>query len=118
MSRRNRNLVYSSEGGRTCPVCAQPVDQCQCAAASQSAPGDGKVRVGRATQGRKGKGVTVITGLPLAGAELAALAKEIKTHCGAGGKVREGAIEIQGDHRDRLVSWLQGRGYRAKKSGG
>jgi translation initiation factor 1 len=76
------------------------------------------VRVGRATQGRKGKGVTVITGLPLAGAELATLAKEIKTHCGAGGNVREGAIEIQGDHRDRLVIWLQERGYRAKKSGG
>ncbi len=80
--------------------------------------GDGVVRVGRATKGRKGKGVTVITGLSLDAVELAALAKEMKTHCGAGGSVRDGAIEIQGDHRDRLVVWLQSQGHQVKKSGG
>jgi len=76
------------------------------------------VRVGRESKGRKGKGVTVITGLPLDAEALSDLAKELKTHCGAGGKVRDGIIEIQGEHRDRLVIALASRGYRAKKSGG
>ncbi len=76
------------------------------------------MRVGRETKGRKGKGVTVITGLPLAADELAALGKELKAQCGAGGKTSNGVIEIQGDHRDRLVAMLQSRGYNVKKSGG
>jgi translation initiation factor 1 len=76
------------------------------------------VRVGRQTKGRKGKGVTVITGLPLAAAELQQLGKELKQRCGAGGTTRDGVIEIQGDHRDLLVEELQKRGYAAKRSGG
>lgn len=137
MSRRDRGLVYSSEGGRLCPDCGEPSAACRCTAGAPgrqsgedkqrgdgnarsngSARGDGTVRVGRETQGRKGKGVTVITGVPLGGDELAALAKDLKARCGAGGTVRDGMIEIQGDHRDRLVAELQARGYRAKKSGG
>ena len=70
------------------------------------------------TKGRKGKGVTVITGLPLVQDELASLAKRLKQRCGSGGTVRDGVIEIQGDHRDRLVAELSGLGYRAKKAGG
>jgi len=77
-----------------------------------------KVRVGREVAGRGGKGVSVITGLPLAGAELEALATRLKKLCGAGGAVREGTIEIQGDHRDRLVTELQTLGFAAKRSGG
>jgi translation initiation factor 1 len=76
------------------------------------------VRVGRETQGRKGKGVTVVTGLPLRGEALEALASELKRLCGSGGTVREGRIEIQGDHRDRLVAELAGRGWTVKRSGG
>jgi translation initiation factor 1 len=76
------------------------------------------VRVSRATQGRGGKVVSVISGLPLGDAELAALAAELKKRCGAGGAVREGSIEIQGEHRDALVAELVKRGYAAKRSGG
>jgi translation initiation factor 1 len=76
------------------------------------------VRVGREVAGRGGKGVSVISGLPLAAADLAALATRLKRLCGAGGAVREGVIEIQGDHRDRLVAELRLLGYDAKRSGG
>jgi translation initiation factor 1 len=76
------------------------------------------VRVGREVAGRGGKGVSVISGLPLAAADLEALASRLKRLCGAGGAVREGVIEIQGDHRDRLVAELRLLGYDAKRSGG
>jgi len=76
------------------------------------------VRVGREVAGRGGKGVSVITGLRLAPAELQELATRLKKLCGAGGGVQEGTIEIQGDHRDRLVAELQKLGYAAKRSGG
>jgi len=76
------------------------------------------VRVGREVAGRGGKGVSVITGLRLPPAELQELATRLKKLCGAGGGVQEGTIEIQGDHRDRLVAELQKLGYAAKRSGG
>ena len=65
-----------------------------------------------------GKGVTILTGLPVSGRELEALARELKALCGAGGTVRDGVVEIQGDHRDRLVRALEERGWRVKRSGG
>lgn len=77
-----------------------------------------RVRVGREVAGRAGKGVSVISGLPLAAADLEALASRLKRLCGAGGGVRDGVIEIQGDHRDRLVAELRLLGYDAKRSGG
>jgi len=77
-----------------------------------------RVRVGREVAGRGGKGVSVITGLPLSGEALDALATRLKKLCGAGGAVKDGTIEIQGDHRDRLVAELQKLGYEAKRSGG
>ena len=80
--------------------------------------GPAKVRVGREVSGRGGKGVSVITGLPLAGEALEELATRLKKTCGAGGAVKDGAIEIQGDHRDRLVAELCKLGYDAKRSGG
>ncbi len=76
------------------------------------------VRVGRETKGRRGKGVTVVTGLRLAPAELLVLAAELKRACGSGGTVKDGVIEIQGDHRDRIVAELGRRGLPAKRSGG
>ncbi len=112
--------MYSTDVGRTCPRCRRALDECRCAErlAGKRPAEDGPVRVGRETKGRKGKGVTVITGLPLAQNELTSLAKRLKQRCGSGGTVRDGVIEIQGDHRDRLVAELNGLGYRAKKAGG
>ena len=77
-----------------------------------------RVRVGREVAGRAGKGVSVISGLPLAAADLEALASRLKRLCGAGGAVRDRVIEIQGDHRDRLVAELRLLGFDAKRSGG
>jgi translation initiation factor 1 len=100
-----------------CPECNRPVGDCQCREETVS-PGSGIVRVGREAKGRKGKVVTLVTGVPLAGRELVDLAKRLKNRCGAGGTVKQGTIEIQGDHRDRVVAELQGRGWQVKKSGG
>lgn len=117
--RSDRGLVYSTDMGRMCPECRRPSEQCRCKQKAASKPvGDGTVRVGRQTKGRKGKGVTVVTGLPLSQAELEELARELKKKCGSGGTVREGVIEIQGEHRDILVAELERRGFRAKRSGG
>ena len=113
MSRR----VYSSDGGRICPACDRPLDACICGA-ERAPAGDGVVRVRRETKGRKGKTVTVVSGTPLAGAELKDLAKRLKQICGSGGTVRDGDIEIQGDHRERVVAELAGRGWTVKKAGG
>jgi translation initiation factor 1 len=107
-------VVYSTEHGRMCPECGKPVADCLCGGKKSSPPGDGIVRIGRQTKGRKGKGVTVITGLPVDEAALKALAKELKARCGAGGAVKEGVIEIQGDHRDFLLEEMERRGWKAK----
>jgi translation initiation factor 1 len=87
-------------------------------AANGKAAQSARVRVGREVSGRGGKGVSVITGLPLSEAALEALATQLKKNCGAGGAVKDGRIEIQGDHRDRLVAELIKLGYEAKRSGG
>ena len=81
-------------------------------------PGPARVRVSRQVAGRGGKAVSVITGLPLAASALEELATKLKKLCGAGGAVKDGSIEIQGDHRDRLVAELCKLGYEAKRSGG
>ncbi len=113
----NSRPVYSSEHGRLCAGCGEPLKNCRCK--QSSAPkGDGIVRIQRETKGRKGKGVTLITGVPLAGDELKTLAKSLKQKCGTGGTVKNGVIEIQGDHRDILLKELQERGYQVKKAGG
>ncbi len=112
-----KSLVYSSEGGRICPDCALPADNCRCSSANPS-KSVGPVRVSRETKGRKGKGVTVVTGLSLDQAELVELGKSLKQRCGAGGTVKNGVIEIQGDHRNTVVNFLQAQGHRAKRSGG
>ena len=91
---------------------------CKDARGKALAVGAGQVRVSRQTQGRGGKAVTLITGLPLGADDLAALAGELKRRCGSGGTVREGAIEIQGEHRDTLVAELLRRGFAAKRAGG
>ncbi len=112
-------LVFST-AARVCGVCGWPADRCACSQTlvPRPPPGDGIVRVGRETKGRKGKGVTVVTGMPLAGEELAALAGRLKKRCGSGGTVRDGVIEVQGDHRDVLLSELAALGWKVKRSGG
>jgi translation initiation factor 1 len=111
-------IVFSTEHGRMCPACGKPSAQCVCKKAAPVYEGDGIVRVGRETKGRKGKGVTVIMGINLDEAKLKELATQLKQKCGAGGTVKDGVIEIQGDHRDRLVEELQKKGWTVKRSGG
>ena len=117
-SANGSSLVYSTEHGRTCPKCAKPLAQCSCGQKKTSPKGDGIVRVSRETKGRKGSGVTLITGLPLPVPELAGLAKQLKQRCGSGGTVKNGVIEVQGDHRDVVLAELIRLGYQAKKAGG
>jgi translation initiation factor 1 len=117
-SGRKGGLVYSTEKGEMCPGCERPRTVCACSTATPAVARSGPVRVGRQTKARRGKGVTVITGLPLDPPALAELARELRKKCGAGGVVREGVIEIQGEHRDRLVAELRARGWDAKRSGG
>jgi translation initiation factor 1 len=114
------SIVYRTGSGRICPGCRRPIAQCACkTAARQALRADaGTVRVSRQTQSRAGKAVTVITGLPLESDQLALLASELKRRCGSGGTVKDGAIEIQGEHRDTLVAELLRRGFAAKRSGG
>jgi translation initiation factor 1 len=76
------------------------------------------LRVGREIKGRAGKGVTTVTGLPLSLSDIDSLAAKLKKRCGSGGTVRDGVIEIQGDHRDAIVTELTKLGWAAKKSGG
>jgi translation initiation factor 1 len=116
----NSRPVYSSDRGRLCPDCGRPVSRCSCPNKRRQAatPKDGIVRVGRETKGRKGKGVTIVAGLPLGEVELASLAKELKAKCGAGGSLKQGIIEIQGEHRDTIVRLLHDKGFTVKRAGG
>src|ERR1700760_257244 len=114
----NSRIVYSTGLGSLCPNCRRAVRECVCPKGAPGAAKPGAVRVSRETQGRAGKGVTVITGLPLSMSDLEALATQLKKRCGSGGTVREGVIEIQGDHRDVIVAELIKAGWQAKRSGG
>ena len=110
-------LVYSTEVGRTCPVCRQAIAACICKAVQRPA-GDGIVRVSRETKGRAGKGVTLVRGMPLGDDELAALGKKLKAACGSGGTVKDGVIEVQGDHVERVMAALVAQGFKVKRAGG
>jgi translation initiation factor 1 len=105
-ARKSAGLVYSTDGGRMCPTCRKPVGQCTCGKAKSGPISDGIVRVSRETKGRNGKNVTVVRGLALDEAGLALLGKELRTACGSGGTVKDGVIEVQGDHRERVIEIL------------
>lgn len=106
----NHRLVYSTETGRVKPK--EPP-------AKAAAPaGDGIVRLHRETKGRKGKGVTLVMGLDADEQQLKALAKNLKQLCGTGGSVKDGRIEIQGDQRDKLKTYLESLGHKVKLAGG
>ncbi|MHB9027930.1 MAG: translation initiation factor Sui1 [Candidatus Latescibacterota bacterium] len=118
MDKKSKGIVYSTAAGRMCPSCARPVDRCVCGKPKDTRPGDGVVRVRRETKGRGGKTVTVVTGIPLGEEGIRDLATGLKQKLGTGGAVRENTIEIQGDHVERILSELAGRGFKAKRAGG
>lgn len=117
-SNKNSTLVYSTEFGTMCPACNKSKAKCICKKKQSIPKNDGVVRLMRETKGRKGKGVTLITGLPLDGDQLKQLEKSLKQKCGCGGSIKNGIIEIQGDHRDVLEKELKSLGYTVKKAGG
>jgi translation initiation factor 1 len=111
-------LVYSTDLGRTCPVCRQAIAQCTCRRGAAPPPADGVVRVSRETKGRGGKAVTLVRGLALDAAALEQLGKQLKAACGSGGTVKDGVVEVQGDHCDKVLALLLAQGHRAKRAGG
>ena len=115
---KQSGLVYSTGHGRMFPDCGKPVSACRCRQKNTPPKSDGIVRVGRETKGRKGKGMTIITGVPLHPEGIQNLARELKQTCGTGGTVKNGIVEIQGDHRDLLVEELKKHGWTVKRSGG
>lgn len=101
-----------------CPGCRRPVAQCTCRVPAPPPAGDGIVRVSRETKGRGGKAVTLVRGLALDAAALETLGKQLKAACGSGGTVKDGVIEVQGDHCDKVVTLLAAQGRKVKRAGG
>lgn len=122
MSKGNTRLVYSDDPADTCTACGKLTSACRCTPEPKQNPTRAVVRIGRETKGRKGSGVTVISGIPLPEKELKQLAKQLKKKCGCGGTLKDGIIEIQGDQRDFLLDLLQQQGkqqgWTVKKAGG
>jgi translation initiation factor 1 len=112
-------LVYSTDSGRMCPACRKPLAQCSCStSAAPSPPSDGIVRISRETKGRGGKAVTVVRGLAMDAASLDSLARQLKAACGSGGTAKQGLVEVQGDHCDKVMALLKAQGHRVKRAGG
>lgn len=120
-------LVYSTETGKMCPACGKPAAGCPCRKGKkqkQSAPkpaqfkNDGIVRILREVKGRGGKCVSIVYGLEMDETRLKQIAKKLKNICGTGGSVKDGAIIIQGDHRQKLQTELQRQGLTVKLAGG
>jgi translation initiation factor 1 len=110
-------IIYSTEHGKICLSCSNPVKQCTCRKQT-TLIGDGNVRVSRETKGRKGKGVTLVKGLAMDVVALKLMSKKFKAMCGSGGTVKDGIIEIQGDHIERILDYLKKQGMKAKRAGG
>ncbi|MQR01510.1 translation initiation factor Sui1 [Glaciimonas soli] len=112
-------LVYSTDVGRMCSECRLALAECICKARAKAVPvGDGKVLVSRQTKGRGGKSVTIVKGLALDPLALALLGKHLRTTCGSGGTVKDGVIEVQGDHCELVMEVLSKHGHSAKRVGG
>lgn len=115
---KNTRLVYSSAGDNNCADCGKSLRKCTCAdRSSKSSAAQGSVIISKETKGRKGKGVTLIKGVAAKEAELKILAKKLKSLCGSGGTVKDGVIEIQGDHRETLKHYLDSHFQSVKTSG-
>jgi len=115
---KDRVLVYSTEQKLVCPKCRLPVRKCSCRHEEPPPKGDGIIRVRRETKGRGGKTVTVLDGVPLTGDAMRDLCSALKQLCGTGGTVKDGMIQIQGDHREKIFTELSNRGFTAKIAGG
>lgn len=111
-------MVYSTETGRLCPKCNEPIDACTCKQQSSAPQGDGVVRVRREKKGRGGKTVTVITGIEGDKKALSVLNKALKRRFGCGGAVKDWAIELQGDLLEQSIPYLRELGHDVKQSGG
>jgi len=107
MANKDSRLVYSTDAGR--------ISQTD---APQIVATDGIVRIRRETKGRKGKGVTTVSGLDLPEAQIKILAKQLKQKCSTGGTVKDGVIEVQGDHREKLKVELEKLGHNVTLAGG
>ena len=118
MTRNDSRPVYSTETGRICPACSKAVAQCLCHVKTAPPTGAGPVRVSTETRGRRGKAVTLITGLALDLPALTELGKQLRTRFGTGGTVKEGLIELQGDHGDAVIERLKLLGHQVKRAGG
>lgn len=105
----NNTIVYSTDSGRIKPNKKSNVP---------TANHDGIIRIRRETKGRKGKGVTTISGFDLDEADIKSLASDLKKLCGTGGAVKNGVIEIQGDNKDKIKSFLETKGHQVKLAGG
>ena len=111
----NSRVVYSTSQGRICPTCGWPADNCQCSRAREApVPQRIVAKLRMEKKGRGGKTVTVVDGLPRNAEFLTELCTVLKKSCGTGGTVADGAVELQGDHRDRLRDLLTARGYTVK----
>jgi len=110
--------VYSTSTGRHCPKCGKPLAACTCTQKTTRPPGDGVVRIFRDSKGRKGKTVTLITGLALREDALRELLTELKRKVGTGGALKDGVLEIQGDHVERVIALLVQDGHAARRAGG
>ena len=107
-----RRPVYETGKGRLCPKCGWPIDCCRCSkAAKEPVPAKLTCVLRLEKKGRGGKAVTVVAGLPRNAAFLASLASELKRACGTGGTAADGAVEIQGDQRERLRPLLAAKGW-------
>lgn len=112
---RDDPTVYTTETGRMCPKCGKPISACSCKKPSQPPAKGGAVKVARESKGRKGKTVTLISNLPLGEDALRTLLSDLKRLCGTGGTVKDGVLEIQGDHRDEVTAELSKRGFAVKR---
>lgn len=111
----NSRLVYSTDDGDR----RRDTKEKRARGSARSGPelpDDGVVRVFREKGGRGGKTVTVVRGLPRG--DVQQVASDLKRHCGTGGSVKDGAVEIQGDHREKAAARLESRGYKVKLAGG
>ena len=111
-------LVYSTDAGRMCPSCRQPALACVCRQTKALPTSDGVARVSKTSKSRGGKTVTLVTGLALDEPALVQLGRQLKAACGSGGTVKDGVIEVHGDHCESVLQALRKQGYAAKRAGG
>lgn len=115
----NSRLVYSTESGRTCPTCGNPLSKCNCKKKNAPAqPTDGIIRIRREVKGRRGKTASIVSGFELDAGEIKEMARLLKRLCGTGGSVKDGEIVIQGDHRETIKAKLEQQGFNVKLAGG